>query len=120
MALVKEGPTLELIWNIIRGRTEGISKVTFFPQKQDFPEEIPYEQPLLRSTPEKEGISSARIREMLYALSQRKTLHLHSVMVLRNGKVIGETSFYPYQKELWHASYSMGKSVVFMAIGFLI
>lgn len=120
MAIVKEGPTLELIWNIIRGRTEGISKVTFFPQKQDFPEEIPYEQPLLRSTPEKEGISSARIREMLYALSQRKTLHLHSVMVLRNGKVIGETSFYPYQKELWHASYSMGKSVVSMAIGFLI
>ena len=30
MAIVKEGPTLELMWNIIRGRTEGISKVTFF------------------------------------------------------------------------------------------
>lgn len=120
MAIVKEGPTLELMWNIIRGRTEGISKVTFFPQKPDFPEQIPYEQPLPRSTPEKEGVSSERIREMIDALAQKKTLHLHSVMVLKNGKVIGETSFYPYQKELWHAAYSMGKSVVSMAIGFLI
>lgn len=93
MAIVKEGPTLELMWNIIRGRTEGISKVTFFPQKPDFPEQIPYEQPLPRSTPEKEGVSSSRIREMIDALAQKKTLHLHSVMVLKNGKVIGEASF---------------------------
>ena len=41
-------------------------------------------------------------------------------MILKNGKVIGETSFYPYRKELWHAVYSMGKSVVSMAVGFLI
>ena len=65
MAIVKEGPTLELMWNIIRGRTEGISKVTFFPQKPDFPEQIPYEQPLPRSTPEKEGVSSSRDRPCL-------------------------------------------------------
>ena len=57
---------------------------------------------------------------MIDALAQKKTLHLHSVMVLKNGKVIGEASFYPYQAELWHAAYSMGKSVVSMAIGFLI
>lgn len=120
MALVKEAATMELIWNIIRGRTDGISKVTFFPQKPAFPEEVPYEQPFERDTPESQGISSARIAQMLHALGEERTLHLHSVMILKNGRVIGETGFYPYQKELWHATYSMAKSVVSMAIGFLI
>ncbi len=120
MAIVKDAATIELIWNLIRGKTDGISKVTFFPQKPDFPEASPYPQPLERATAESQGIESSRIREMFEALEKEKTLHLHGIMILKNGKVIGETSFYPYRKELWHAVYSMGKSVVSMAVGFLI
>ena len=120
MAFMQEAATVELIWNIIRGKTDGISKVAFFPQKPDFPADLPYRQSFERVTPESQGMESAKIREMMEALDKEKTLHLHSIMVLKNGKVLGETSFYPYQKELWHAAYSMGKSVVSMAIGFLI
>lgn len=35
MAIVKDAATIELIWNLIRGKTDGISKVTFF-RKTDF------------------------------------------------------------------------------------
>lgn len=120
MALIKEAATLELIWDIIRGKTEGISKVTFFPQKPKFPWDLPYEQPFWRATPESQGVESERIREMFRAFGREKSIHLHSIMVLKNGKVIGETSFYPYQKWMWHTTYSMCKSIVSMAIGFLI
>ncbi len=120
MAIVKDAAAIELIWNLIRGKTDGISRVTFFPQKPDFPEASPCPQPLERASAESQGIESSRIREMLEALEQEKTLHLHGIMVLKNGKVIAETSFYPYRKEVWHAVYSMGKSVVSMAVGLLI
>lgn len=120
MALMKEAATVELIWDIIRGKTDGISKVDFSPQKPKFPSELPYEQPFWRATPESQGVESEKIREMFLALEKEKSIHLHSIMVLKNGKVIAETSFYPYQKWLWHTTYSMGKSVVSMAIGLLI
>lgn len=35
----------ELITNIILGKTDGASRVDFFPQKPKFPFDKPYEQP---------------------------------------------------------------------------
>ena len=60
----------ELIFNIILGKT-GSGRVDYFPQKQDFPFDAPYEQPFERATPESQGISSeylaALIRELYHA-----------------------------------------------------
>ena len=42
----------ELITNIILGKTDGASRVDFFPQKPKFPFDKPYEQPFPRATPE--------------------------------------------------------------------
>ena len=47
----------ELITNIILGKTDGASRVDFFPQKPKFPFDKPYEQPFPRATPESQGIS---------------------------------------------------------------
>ena len=46
----------ELITNIILGKTDGASRVDFFPQKPKFPFDKPYEQPFPRATPESQGI----------------------------------------------------------------
>lgn len=116
----KETATMELIWDLMRGRTDGISRVDYYPQKPAFPRNIPYEQPFVRATPESQGISSLQMEALFQALKESKVLHMHSVMVLRNGRVIGEAGFYPYSQEVWHASYSMCKSVVSMAVGLLI
>ena len=43
----------ELITNIILGKTDGASRVDFFPQKPKFPFDKPYEQPFPRATPER-------------------------------------------------------------------
>lgn len=55
----------ELITNIILGKTDGASRVDFFPQKPKFPFDKPYEQPFPRATPESQGISSDMLADLL-------------------------------------------------------
>lgn len=111
----------ELIWNLIAGKTGNTSKVTYFPQKPAFPEESPEgEERLERMTPESQGISSAHLAAFLEALGAEKSTDIHQVLIARNGKVICECGYVPYPAGLWHASYSMCKSITGMAIGMLI
>src|SRR6185436_9386480 len=54
---------------------------------------------LPRSTPEAEGVSSKGIMEFLDAISS--TNHeMHSIMILRHGKVIAEGWWNPYRADL--------------------
>ncbi len=74
---------------------------------------------LPRSTPEAEGVSSARLTQFLAAAAQSKN-ELHSYMVLRHGKVIAEGWWTPYRPELKHTLYSCSKSFTATAIGFAV
>jgi CubicO group peptidase (beta-lactamase class C family) len=71
---------------------------------------------LPRSTPEAEGLSSAGIQAFLDALARSKH-EMHSVMVVRHGKVVAEGWWTPYQPEYNHTLYSMSKSFTSTAIG---
>ena len=75
---------------------------------------------LERSSPESEGISSALIQQFLATLSEDKTLNVHSVSIVRNGKLLCEASFGAERTDVWKYSFSACKSVVSLAIGFLI
>ena len=110
----------ELITNIILGKTDGASRVDFFPQKQKFPFDKPYEQPFPRATPESQGISSDMLADLLRDLDTSNYTDMHHFMVLRNGKVICEANFAPYRSRIWHVTHSMCKSITGMAIGLLV
>ena len=110
----------ELITNIILGKTEGASRVDFFPQKPKFPFDKPYEQPFPRATPESQGISSDMLAGLLRDLDTSRYTDMHHFMVLRNGKVICEANFAPYRSRIWHVTHSMCKSITGMAIGLLV
>jgi len=71
---------------------------------------------LPRSTPEAEGVSSKGIIEFLEAAGKSKH-ELHSMMVLRHGKVIAEGWWAPYRADLKHTMYSCSKSFTATAIG---
>jgi CubicO group peptidase (beta-lactamase class C family) len=74
---------------------------------------------LPRSTPEAEGVSSKGIMEFLDAIS--KTKHeMHSIMILRHGKVIAEGWWNPYRPDLKHTLYSLSKSFTSTAVGFAV
>ncbi|MDX1907698.1 MAG: serine hydrolase domain-containing protein [Bacteroidia bacterium] len=74
---------------------------------------------LPRSTPEAEGVSSARLLHLMDTLAASPH-EFHSLMIVRHGKVIAETWWHPYRPDLKHTLYSTSKSFTSTAIGFAI
>jgi CubicO group peptidase (beta-lactamase class C family) len=74
---------------------------------------------LTRSTPEAEGVASAGILAFLDAIEQAR-YELHSLMILRHGKVIAEGWWEPYGPDYVHTMYSMSKSFTSTAVGFAV
>ena len=74
---------------------------------------------LPRSTPEKEGISSESIVNLIDAF-ERKIEFVHSYMIVKNGKVISEGWWNPYGPKSPHELWSLSKSFTSTAIGFAV
>jgi CubicO group peptidase (beta-lactamase class C family) len=74
---------------------------------------------LPRSTPEKEGVSSAQILDFLKAVDTGR-VELHSFMFLRHGKVIAEGWWNPYGQDKKHIMFSASKTFTATAIGLAI
>lgn len=111
--------TLELLYKLLEGSNGIVPFVSYYPQKESFPglEEV---QRLKRAAPESQGISSAYLQRFLEELMEAKEIHLHGIMVVRNGCVLAETAVYPHRQALWHATYSLCKSITGIAVGMLI
>lgn len=73
-------------------------------------------QPIPRSTPEAEGVSSVAIAAFIDSLHRDKH-EPHSIMIIRHGKVIAEGWWAPYAPDLKHSMYSVSKSWTSTAIG---
>ncbi|HTV21016.1 MAG TPA: serine hydrolase [Polyangiaceae bacterium] len=79
----------------------------------------PSTSPLPRSTPEAEGLSSAGVLNLVNALDGGVG-EIHSVMLLRHGKVVAEGWWAPYAAEDVHVLYSVTKSFNSTAVGFAV
>ena len=99
---------VEMIMGMIQGKTEGLSKVDFFPQKVEFPFDAVYEQAFERVSPESQGISSGYLAKMVRELGDTASTDMHHLMILRNGKVICECNFAPYRSGIWHGCGNVG------------
>ena len=132
---------IEMVTNMILGKTAGISKVDFTPQKTWCPEpenqtvektKIPEKQNQTiektknprrifpGKTPESQGIHSDHLRKLVQELADSPDTDMHHFMVLRHGNVICEVDFAPYRKGVWHITHSMCKSITGMAVGLLV
>ncbi len=78
-----------------------------------------YNDGLPRSTPEAEGVDPAAIVQFFSDLDQ-SGLEIHSIMVIRHGKVIAEHWWAPYGPEYTHAMYSFTKTMTQAAVGFAV
>ncbi|HET9278357.1 MAG TPA: serine hydrolase [Flavitalea sp.] len=74
---------------------------------------------LPRGIPEEEGISSSSILSFIESVEQ-KNLGLHSLMIVRHGKVVAEGWFDPYKPDLKHLLFSLSKSFTSTGIGFAV
>ena len=97
------------------------SPIKFAPQKTAilpaFPETA---HPFECASPEQVGLSEEYIKSYLSALEANREVNLHSLVVLRDGKLILSGSARPYSTLRPQLTYSMSKTVVAMAIGLLI
>ncbi len=115
-----ERDVLKLLMKLIGHKTGEISNVNFEPQKPVFTNDHQNEKKLPRCTPEEMGIDSGFLLELFRELYEDNSCHIHKVMAVRCGHVIGEFSLSPYEKDVWHVTHSMCKSVTAMAIGLLV
>lgn len=71
------------------------------------------------SSPEAEGISSASILQFVN-FAEKHNLGLHSLMVIRNGKIVTQGWWDPYKPGLKHVMFSLSKSFTSTAVGFAV
>ena len=75
-----------------------------------------YRKELPRVSPEKIGIPSEKVKELIEALDSCGT-EMHGFMLVRHGCVAAECWWSPYHRDMVHINHSLGKSYVCTAIG---
>ncbi len=70
------------------------------------------------ATPESVGISTDSIKKYL-AHIEKYNLPIHSVLIARGDKIVFEKYWEPFNRDFLHRQYSVSKSFVSLAIGFL-
>ena len=78
-----------------------------------------YDDGLVRSTPEAEGIPSEAIADWFRALEEGG-YEVHGLMLLRHDKVVAEHWWAPYGPQYPHAMYSATKTFTGAAVGFAV
>ncbi len=109
--------SIDLLTSLIFGGREDMSVIPYYPQKIRISERE--EGYFRRTLPEKKGISSKRIYNLLCELESERRANVHSIKILCGGEVICECHSPGYEGDLWHAAHSMSKTVCGMVIGCL-
>jgi len=74
---------------------------------------------LPRNSPSSQQVASSKLLDFISAVED-SSHEMHSLMILRNGKVIAEGWWTPYAPTLKHTMYSTSKSFTATAIGFAV
>ncbi len=72
------------------------------------------------STPRDEGVEPAGLNEMMLEILAGDSKHVHSILLVKNGKLIFEEYFFGYNRDVNHFQASVSKSVTSLIIGIAI
>ncbi len=114
--LISQLKNADFLMKALRGDFQKITPYPFRAEKKEYVPS-PDRQPLERSTPEQEGVRPQHLENFLRELEDCKSIQVHSIMVLRHGKVIAESFWKPYSPDYPQMVYSLSKSVTGMAVG---
>ncbi|SES70545.1 serine hydrolase domain-containing protein [[Clostridium] polysaccharolyticum] len=111
--------TLDFFSKIVNGNINKVSYIEFEPQKPSYVKRKAKKK-LPRSTPEEQGISSKYLKEFLMELDREEAVHTQGIMIARNGAVVLEGAYAPYELDTWRITHSLCKSFVGIAVGIAI
>jgi len=117
--LTLEKRAMDLIWKFLTQDTQHIYVYPYKMQKPVF-RPLPEDRPLPRSDPETEGVSSRAIDALIRSIDGDDAACAQEMLILRNGKVIAQAVWSPYEAGLPHQLYSLSKSITATAIGMLV
>lgn len=119
MSLRTVNRTLALLMRVMDPKKSTTPMVLTVPQKPPC-HRLSVAQPFERVTPESQGVPSDTVAAFLRDLQSERTLNMHSVLLLRHGKVIAEATFGDQDSGVWKMTFSACKSITALAIGMLI
>ncbi len=119
MDITVQANALKLVGQLFDRKSSTQPIIPYLPQKAIFPNH-PQRQSFPSATPESQGIPSAYLARFIEELQADPSLDLHTLMILKNGFVIAETSFGAYDLHTWTLGHSFCKSITGLAIGMLI
>lgn len=67
-----------------------------------------------------EGLDSAKLRDMIYSIMNKRYKGIHSVLLVKNGRLVLEEYFYGYNRDRLHALHSVSKSITSILVGIAI
>ena len=68
------------------------------------------------ATPEEQGLDSTKLADALLTIRERG-ITAHSLLIIRNGRVLSDATFYPYDGKAVHEVASVTKSIMTTLIG---
>ena len=116
MSLSSANRSLQLVIRMLDSKNTTEPLVEMGPQKPLIPLGRST-QPLPRVTPESQGIPSRHVAGFLRSLAEDPTLRMHSVLILRNGRILCEAAFGAQDPSLPRMTFSACKSITALAVG---
>ena len=118
MSITATGHSLKMIVNFLDPKQSTKPIIEDTPLKKLIPIG-PVDMPFERTSPESVGISSSYIESFLRELARDRVINMHSVLILKDGKVICDAVFGAQLANVAKHTFSACKSIVSLAIGML-
>ena len=116
--LTLEKRAMDMIWMFLTQDVQHLYVYPYRPQKSLL-EPLPEAKPLPRATPESQGISPCAITALFDSVHADEAARAQAMLILKNGCVIAEAAWAPYETNVAHQLYSMSKSITATAVGML-
>ncbi len=121
MEILQQKRALDVLYDLFAlrpGKTQyvknGPQKIPFVKSKND------NIMPLPTAAPESLGMKSREILKLFQNLDRDRDVNLHTLIIMRHGKLAAEISWKPYSADMWHCTHSMCKTLTAVAVGILI
>lgn len=110
--------TLKLLSSFVNTK-ETIQPILELPPQKPMINDFDESTLLERGNPLDAGFPEGYIESYFNEIENDDSIYPHQLMVIKDGKVIGEKIYEPYDKKTWNACFSLTKTTIGLAIGFL-
>ncbi|MDD2591367.1 MAG: serine hydrolase [Erysipelotrichaceae bacterium] len=109
----------EFVTTLLDRKKELETTARFFPQKKQISKKSDLNA-FIKAKPYEVGITHKQVYDYVNTLTDDKTTFLHTLMILKDDKLIFDLEVFPYQIDKWNYTFSMCKSITNLAIGLLV